>query len=242
VQVAKWSLLAVQAGGLQNEDARGAALGVLKAVCSTIVEWTRSWTIRLTLYVDWQCRWPRPTTAYGDEFVDLQVASHGAVNVEILRDRASVAISTSLLARFFAVLAKGFGLAVSSVNLFDFLRVLVVQRGPIADSFMMQVCMAAAQQLQGALASHEKGKRAVAPLRFQFTDLSGWEGDELDQRLASYVVASVDAIGVPIDLFCASDHGSVGCLPLQVTFFGTNKNVVTLACPQVVTLITTSSI
>lgn len=63
-------------------------------------------------------------------------------------------------------------------------------------------------------------------------DLDFTRADQVDLRIAGYVLAGIDDIGDAVDLSCAMDEGNVSSMSFKTTFFATSSNIGVLACPS----------
>lgn len=241
VQLLKWSMLSKQAGGLEDDDSRSSASRFLTAICDTIASRRRAWKLTVFFRSTWACVWPRPSPVVGDDAMDLQVSPDGKVDLQPLLKRGAAGVAGAIPAQFAAIAWTAGGRCATDAPVLALMRAAVCSNKKAAASLCMQVCWVVSQQLQlamGAQALSKEPKRRstpAPPVEFRYhDDASGIAGGAaVDKLLAGYVMASATAIGEPTDFFVATDKGSIGCMNLQISLFGTNSNLAVVACPQV---------
>lgn len=229
-----------QAGRLEAQDARSAASHFSSAICDTIIARSRSWQLTLIFTKGWVRTWPRPSPSFAEDAMELQVGRDGVVDMQPLLQRGVAARAGSAPAQFAKVAWVAGGRSSVAAPLAALLRAAVRSGLACAASLGLQVCWAASQQLQLAVgmqsqATADARRAPMPPVRFRFPDeaceMTGGTG--VDTLMAEYVIASASAIGQPLDFFIAADKGSIGCMNLQISLFGTNSNLAVVACPQV---------
>lgn len=228
----RWAFLSRERGGLSSSEQREAAGEIFGRLCDAALEGV-GLRLRVSLVVEWRCRWPRPAVLAGEVTVDVCISAGGEVDFRSLAQLASCPGPHRAVAKHtMAALSLTGALCRSSVA-----QVFACASKASARAVVGQIALSIAAALEVRMGQMAMGKDSAVASGMSFRWLSMVEsiqwGYQLDEKLARYMQSCVAACLHQTMITLATDKHS-GCgVPLQNTIICLPSGTAMLCPPQV---------